>query len=1236
MTPTALPNRESACRIDSAGYAMRIRAAVMREELRTRMFGEAYGSPVMLGGHRLQCMLGHGGMGAVFAAIDERTRQPVALKVMHQGKGAARHQLKREFRALADLSHPNLVVLHELYLEGDAPFFTMELVYGEDLLSHLRPTGVLDHARLRAAMVQLIDAVSTLHGAGRLHRDLKPSNLLVRPNGRLVVLDFGLAHAIGEDGAECFGTPAYLAPERWLGGHGNEASDWYSVGVVLYEAFTGALPHPSTDARAMGDPINTQPLLTAGACPALATLISRLLSRSPGGRPAVADLRAQFGRHPASRVNLHPAPGNRIPFVGRELELRMLWHLFGTVEQGRAVVVRVHGEPGIGKTALVSEFLRRLASTGRAAILLSRCHEREYIPYNAVDGLIDAVVQYVQDSPPGTETELAAIEGAAELARLFPVLRRLPEFRALTLEESAIEPHRSQRRAFSALRRVLQQISTAQPLVVHFDDLQWGDADSAELLAHALGSPRLPRLMVIATYRTSDSSASCIRFLSDVAADSNHELALECLGPTESLGLAQQFAGGSLSQTALQALSGEAKGSPLFLHLLVQHQRQGRAPQPGGGLRRALRQLIDELPPLRRMLLEILAISGARLDRHLLLSAAAELGAPPASAEELYVLLQTGLVRTTWFLDARRLEPYHQRLAEAIIDNTDRIKSREYHKTLARTVGRLADPDHEFVAHHFEQASELSEAARFAELAGDRALAGLALERASQSYTQALRCLSGARPARLIAKAADALAYIGRCAEAAPLYLEAANSLAPEEQSSLKLRLHAAEMYMRMGETDLGSEVVRPVFRAIGLHYPITKTGAQLAFLSNLLRLRLRTGRPARADRTLSPKESLRADMCFELGRTLSLIAHPCPTSLLLRSLLIALEGGTDAQLARGFASYAWVLAALRADSEHHDRLLDIAWRHACRTDDADVRGWVLFCRAVVGAVRSEFRQSREWAERATKWIEKNCVDSGWLLTELECGPLTNLFLMGRIRELDVQSARALERARKQGNRLHADETLAHRAMVWLARDEVRESWQTLERILAAWEQKNFGKAPALAAAMQLHYLLYRGEVAAARVAVRRFARRYRSHGYMAAHAWAIPLTAIYASVSLTAAFANARTRPPRDVDRAIARLRRHPLRASCCAAPFADLLEAGRARLGGDLSTAIELYRRAAQRFDEVEMYSHAAAARVRQAELLSGVQALAIRRHAEDWAAREGIVNLDAWARMHAPGPT
>jgi eukaryotic-like serine/threonine-protein kinase len=1220
---------------DDAGSALSLRTAMMRQELRTRLFGEDFGTPVMLGPHRLQRVLGLGGMGVVFSAIDERTQQEVALKVLHRGIRAARQVLKREFRALANLTHPNLVALHELYLESDASFFTMERIHGEDLLSYIRPTGALDHTRLRTAMAQLVHTVGMLHAAGRVHGDLKPSNLMVQADGRLVVLDFGLSRAIGDETAGRSGTPGYLAPERFAEGQSDEAADWYSTGVILYEAFTERLPHASVDDLVSGHSVDCDALLSAGASSALASLVARLLSVSRGQRPGITELTAAFGRHPSGNghVRFHAEPGDEAEFVGRERELRELWAAFAATQQGQSTMVRVHGDAGIGKSTLIGEFLRRLAQSDAATLLVSRCHEREYISYNAVDGLIDAIVRHERASPVDAGSDRAP-EGASELARLFPALRKLPAFRR-NREALALDPHRSRRLAFGALRAILQRMAAARPLVLHFDDLQWGDADSAELLSHAL-CPSLSRMMIIATYRTADSSASCIHALTHSASSTttdHHELALKPLVPSESLSLARHLGRGLIGTPILEALSDEAGGSPLLLRLLVQHQRHGRAAEPGGGLRGALQRLIDDLPAPRRMLLEILAVSGAPLNQQVLLGSAVELGAPPSVAEELFALFQAGLVRSASSPIERRLEPYHQRLAEAIEASTSPENAILYHRTLARTVAGSSELDPEFVAHHFERAGELDEAGRFAELAGDRALAGLALEHASQSYAQALRCHSGARPSSLVAKLADTLAYIGRCAEAAPLYLEAANSLG---SAGSLLRVHAAEMYMRMGEQPRGDAAAKPIFRDVGVHYPSTYVGAKLAFFSALLHLKVRMLWPARSNTRLSTDESQRVDMCFELGRVLALIGSPIPTALLLKSLLIALEGGSDAQLARGIASYAWVLTALSSGSaEYRDQLLETASDLAMRSGDADARAWVLFCRAICASSRSELRLSCKLAGEASQWIAERCADSGWLLTEIESGPLTNLFLMGSLQALDVAAAGALERARKQGNRFHADVTLAHQAIVWLAREERERSSCAIKQVLASWEPNNFCRAPALAAAMLMYSLLYRGDSVAAATVGRRYARRYRRYGYLSINAWAHNLIALYGTISLACAFRTRSRRRRREVRAAIARLTGRPLSESCCASPLADLLAGGLARLGGNRDAAVACYLRAALRFDELDMCSHAAAARVRLAELLPIAQARDIRRQADAWAEREGIHDLDAWARLYAPGP-
>src|SRR5678816_170057 len=179
----------------------------------------------------------------------------VALKLLENLAPDALFRFKREFRALSDINHPNLITLHELVSSDGYWFFTMELVDGVDLLAHLHgaqpvsgraSTDVPDPplidpgalALLRAKARQLVHGTSALHAAGMVHRDLKPSA------GRVVVLDFGLvADATRQsDTPTVVGTPDYLSPEQVSGKQVTPASDWYSLGVILYQALTGSLP----------------------------------------------------------------------------------------------------------------------------------------------------------------------------------------------------------------------------------------------------------------------------------------------------------------------------------------------------------------------------------------------------------------------------------------------------------------------------------------------------------------------------------------------------------------------------------------------------------------------------------------------------------------------------------------------------------------------------------------------------------------------------------------------------------------------------------------------------------------------------------------------------------------------------------------------------------------------------------------------------------------------------------
>ena len=216
-----------------------------------------------IGRFRIVRKLGAGGMGVVFEAVDPERGARVALKTLRSVEPRAAQRFKNEFRSLADLSHPNVIELYELFATDDRLFFSMQLVHGVDLLHWVHAPGshtvwstdggdsppIPDYGRLGEALRQVVLGVDAIHQHGKLHRDLKPANVLVREDGTVVVLDFGLVRDAGNDGdgltvsGTILGTPAFMSPEQADGKSLTPASDWYAVGVMLYLALTGRLPH---------------------------------------------------------------------------------------------------------------------------------------------------------------------------------------------------------------------------------------------------------------------------------------------------------------------------------------------------------------------------------------------------------------------------------------------------------------------------------------------------------------------------------------------------------------------------------------------------------------------------------------------------------------------------------------------------------------------------------------------------------------------------------------------------------------------------------------------------------------------------------------------------------------------------------------------------------------------------------------------------------------------------------
>jgi eukaryotic-like serine/threonine-protein kinase len=216
--------------------------AVAHARVEAALFGEA--SPVRVGRYALIERAGAGGMGVVWSAWDPELGRGVALKLASSGDAGARARARDEGRALARLSHPNVVPIYDVLEADHGVFLVMELVQGDTLRAFAASAPPV--AALVRAYRQAGEGLAAAHGNGLIHRDFKPDNAILGADGRVRVLDFGLAHEVASGGAtpDLAGTPRYMAPEQRLGGALTAAVDQYALCVALREAVTarGAVP----------------------------------------------------------------------------------------------------------------------------------------------------------------------------------------------------------------------------------------------------------------------------------------------------------------------------------------------------------------------------------------------------------------------------------------------------------------------------------------------------------------------------------------------------------------------------------------------------------------------------------------------------------------------------------------------------------------------------------------------------------------------------------------------------------------------------------------------------------------------------------------------------------------------------------------------------------------------------------------------------------------------------------
>lgn len=1238
-------------------------------------------APPAIPGFEVIRELGRGGMGVVYQAFDCKRRTMIALKTMQGMDPRALLRFKQEFRSLADLNHPNLVALYELIGAGQLWFFTMELIEGISFLDHVQgeptnrsllPTRMdsrledasgkgrsspLDgeqSARLRHAMAQLAAGVHFLHEAGKLHRDIKPGNVLVTRQGRVVLLDFGLAAELDRQqrhlSLHLLGTLAYMSPEQAARTPIAPASDWYSVGVMLYETLTGRLPFDGEGYEILHNKQRFDPPAPSSVLPGtpedLSALCMELLQRDPDARPRAEDILQRLTG--GAGIVTVPAPRAvqrlEVPLIGRQRHLQMLTEAFEEIRSGRTALVAIHGRSGAGKSALLQRFLDDLNERAQAVVLAGRCYEQETVPYKALDSLVDALSRYLERLPI-LEAQALWPRDLASLARVFPVLRRLEAVGGAPRRPTEVsDPQEVRRRALAALRELLARLGDRRPLVLAIDDLQWGDEDSAALLIDLLRPPDPPPLLLILCYRREQTEINpcllALRKMQDLAGLEWRELPVEPLTPEErqQLALALLDPRDEKATERANSIARQSGGYPFFVYELVQYlQTSGpKAAQPAGSgseisLSEVLWSRILGLPNEARRLLEIVAVASRPLSQADA-CAAAEVGEGHAA---LSCLRAGRLLRSSGPSERGAIETYHDRIRETILLHLDPETMKRHHQRLVVVMEGSGDADPEAFAVHLVGAGENARAGHYYALAAAQASEALAFDRASKLYRLALELQAprGESARQLWKQLGDALANAGRGAEAAHAYLEATADAAPVE--TLELKRRAALQLLRSGHIDDGLTTLQRVLAEVGMDLLPTPRRAFWALVFQRLRLYLRGLRfRSRDDGQIDPAELTRLDISQSAAIGLSMVDTLQGAYFQTRSLLLALRCGQRHRLVTALAMEAAHTSVEGSFARRRTaRYLQVAQELADQVDTPYARAMVALARGIAAALEGEWRNGQRLCDEAEQILRDSCTGALWERGTAHRFALWPLMFMGEVEEINRRLPRLLKEARERDD-LYEETNLCLtiRTFVRLAADEPQRARTELAQVMERWSQRGFHVQHMNRLFDEAQIDLYLGDAEAAwrrlesswRALQRSHLLRVQQIRIVMLHVRARCAVAIAGKGENTTIWLGRAANDARS-------LRREKLP---WADALADLIDSAVAFGRHNAERSAELLGIASAAFAKADMHLHAAVALRQLGVMLGGSRGQELLKQSTDAMENQKIRNIERVASLLAPG--
>jgi serine/threonine protein kinase/tetratricopeptide (TPR) repeat protein len=1107
-------------------------------------------------------------------------------------------------------------------------------VEDDELLASQARGPLLDQAELQV-FGDLLRGVRALHRVGMLHCDIKPANVMIT-EGRARLLDFGLVipRVGGETGLS--GTPAYMAPEQVAGAAPSEASDWYAIGTMLFEALSGRRPFTGSVVEILSEKVEADapalPAFVHAQFPELAALTARLLARDPEQRPAAAELFAAFGIDESERDS--SLRGHDL--VGRTRHLDALHAALASCDGHRPVVVEVHGRSGTGKSVLVDRFLDEAGRRPDTVVLRGSCYERESVPYKAFDSLVDSLTEYLRHLP---EVQVRAVlpEHVDDLVRVFPVLARVKALQGLVQAGGGAGRQRDQqelrRRAFRALKQLLAALSSNTRLVLAIDDVQWGDRDSGQMLREILSPPGAPWLFLLLSYRTEQAEGSA--FLAEVrAALSSAEdidartLAVEPLDAEQARQLAASLLEVDESDPRVARIAAESQGIPFFVEELSRYFAAG------GDLDVTLGQVVrrraEVLPADARELLAAVAVAGRPIAQRI---AAGVAGLTSNRFGTFNLLRSNHLVRTHGPNDVDGVEAYHDRIREGVVASLDDATRADVHRRLALELERAEVDEPEHLAMHWFAAGELDRAGRHAIAAGDRAARALAFDTAVGLYARAAECLPN-EPGLAI-KRADALVNAGRLGDAAELYLSAAQAAATPVETQ-RLRRRAAEQFLLSGRIDAGMAILRPLLAEFGIRYPSSPKAALFGIIFRSIRLGIRGFEfVSRPESEIAAEGLDRIDVCWAAGRGLGSVDIMRGAYYLTRATALALELGEPRRASRGLAQLGLSSVSRGGEKDVRQGRAHIARATAIgeQLDDPLLIGFAKINAGTGSMTLGEWRDAWEQLHEGGTMLENRCTGVAWELSFAHAVSGCVLRNLGWMRELAVSGPRWLQTAEQLGDKYGAVWARIHLSGCELVGGDWKAAHALLTESVESWTSQIFTPQHLFAEVLISETERYRGDHRAALdridrmwdTAERSFAMGWQLNRVLSHHARACAQLGLAAQ---SKAGAGAWLAGAEQQARKLDKQRRHYAHAA------AALVRGSAANIAGDTNTAIEHFQTAQGFYEQAEMSLMLACARRSRGRLLGGDQGRELVEQAESTLRREGVADIPRWTAIYCPG--